>query len=82
MLNNKKTNDLFKLVFSFFPQVYIYIYIYTHPGMEIARSYGSTIFSFLRNRHIVFHTGYTDLHSHQQYKDCPFLHIFSSIHYL
>ena len=42
------------------------------PRSGVARSYGSSVFSFLKNFHSFLHYDCTSLHSHQEHRRVPF----------
>ena len=50
----------------------IFISLGYMPRSGIAGSYSGFIPSFLSNLHTIFHIGYINLHSHQQFKRVPF----------
>ena len=54
----------------------VHVSLQIFPGYmsrnDITRSYGTSIISFLRNLHTVFHSVFNNLHSHQQCRSISF----------
>ena len=59
-------------------RISVFVFFRYIPGSGIAGSYGSSVFSYLRKLHIVFHSGCTNYIPTNSVGVLPFLHILAN----